>query len=191
MTATEAQKSDLVGKLLVAVPQMADPRFFRSVILLCDHTTGGALGLVVNRPLTGWALEKLLNELSIPVADCAPDLLLCAGGPVGRNRGFVLHGNDYDKPESLVVTEQVSVTATSGILRDIARSAGPKNALVVLGYAGWGGGQLDSELKKNAWLVVESDSELLFQTPRDQVWIKALGKLGVDPRLFSPESGSA
>lgn len=183
---------DLSGKLLIAMPSMEDPRFEHSVVFLCAHSGEGAMGLIVNKPVPEVSLDDLLEQLEIGKGAGSAGVRLFFGGPVEGQRGFVLHTRDYEPGEgTLEVDAQFSMTATRDILVDMARGTGPMLALTALGYAGWGPGQLESELKQNAWLTVDADEAIVFDPDAGGKWTKALAKLGIDPSLLSAAGGRA
>jgi len=181
----------LTGKCLVAMPGMSDPRFVRSVIYLCAHTAEGAMGLVINRAIPDFSFPELLDQLSISSTPLCDQIVVQFGGPVESQRGFVLHTADYVHDGTLVVDDSVALTATLEVLRDIAGGTGPRHTLMALGYAGWSPGQLDDELRRNVWLTVDSDEELVFAGDLDGKYERALGRLGVDLALLSSEGGHA
>lgn len=184
-------ETSLVGQLLVAMPGMSDPRFARTVIYMCAHSAEGAMGLVVNRALEQISLAELLQQLEIDATAVDDSVPVNFGGPVETGRGFVLHSPDYMREGTLVVTSSVSLTATIDILKAIASGSGPRRHLLALGYAGWGPGQLDSEILANGWLHVDADEELVFGTELDQKWDRAMAKLGINPILLSDAAGHA
>jgi len=181
----------LTGKCLVAMPGMSDPRFVRSVIYLCAHTAEGAMGLVINRAIPDFSFPELLTQLSIPSTPLCDQITVQFGGPVESQRGFVLHSADYVHDGTLVVDECVALTATLEVLRDIADGTGPRHTLMALGYAGWSPGQLDDELRRNVWLTVDSDPDLVFVGDLDGKYERALRRLGIDPALLCSEGGHA
>lgn len=181
----------LTGKCLVAMPGMSDPRFVRSVIYLCAHTAEGAMGLVINRAIPDFSFPELLNQLNIPSTPLCDQIAVQFGGPVESQRGFVLHSADYVHDGTLVVDEAVALTATLEVLRDIADGTGPRHTLMALGYAGWSPGQLDDELRRNVWLTVDSDPDLVFAGDLDAKYEQALRRLGIDPALLCSEGGHA
>jgi putative transcriptional regulator len=183
--------SSLAGQLLVAMPQMQDHRFQRSVIYLCAHNDEGAMGLVVNKLIGTLTLAELLEQLSIPHEGVQGAPRVHFGGPVESGRGFVLHSADYVEEGSLVVGNELALTATLDILRAIGRGEGPRQSLLALGYAGWGPGQLDHELQQNGWLHAPSDEEIVFGRDLERKWTQALAKLGVDLTVLSGEAGHA
>lgn len=183
---------DLTGKLLVAMPGMTDPRFERSVVFLCEHSEGGAMGLIVNKPTPEVDTRELLSQLGIEADDEAGRLKVHFGGPVDHGRGFVLHSPDYaTNTATLKVTEGVGMTATLDILEDIASGKGPKQAILALGYAGWGPGQLESEFQANGWLVGEAEPEIVFLEDAEAKWTAALKAMGVDAIALSSAAGHA
>lgn len=179
----------LAGQMLIAMPQMQDPRFARTVVYLCAHTAEGAMGLVVNRLFNALSFPDLLEQLEItPTSHCDP-IRIHFGGPVESGRGFVLHSNDYHQETTLMVDDLVGLTATVDVLKAIAEGNGPRHSLLALGYAGWGAGQLDGEILENAWLNVPADEDLLFGVSLEHKWERAIAKLGVNPLLLSAEAG--
>ncbi len=181
----------LTGQLLIAMPQMQDTRFERSVIYLCVHNADGAMGLVINQLADELSFPDLLEQLGIDSGDGDVGMPIHVGGPVESGRGFVLHTSDYAQGSTIQVNETVSLTATVDILKDIAEGRGPRRALLALGYAGWGAGQLDGEIQQNSWLNVNADESLLFGDQPDTKWEQSLAKLGIDLSLLSGEAGHA
>ncbi len=191
MTDADATDGYLAGQMLVAMPQMQDPRFTRTVVYVCAHTAEGAMGLVINRTLEQITFPDLLAQLDITATpECEP-IRVHFGGPVDSGRGFVLHSTDYLQDSTLVVGDAVALTATVDVLRDIAAGQGPRRSLLALGYAGWSPGQLDEELRANAWLTVPADDELLFGPELERKWERAIGKLGIDAAKLSGDAGHA
>ena len=181
----------LSGQLLIAMPSMADPRFEKSVIYICAHNSDGAMGLLVNRPIEDLSLPQLLGQLEIDLSAEISPVRVMFGGPVEQGRGFVLHSSDYLQDASLVVDENVVLTATVEILQAIAEGSGPKKYLLALGYAGWEAGQLDSEIKNNGWLSVGSDNDLIFGSDIESKWLNAMTKIGINPYMLSDNAGHA
>ena len=181
----------LTGQLLVAMPGMQDPRFIKSVIYMCAHNSDGAMGLVINRLIESLSFPDLLAQLGIESVGIGDQIKIHFGGPVESSRGFVLHSSDYRRDATLVVDEQVALTATVDILKAIAAGGGPRHSLLALGYAGWGPGQLDDEIKANGWLHVSADDDLVFGEDMDAKWERAMAKLGIDPRMLSDSAGHA
>lgn len=182
----------LEGKLLIALPGMSDPRFEKSVIFMCAHSADGAMGLIVNKPIEGLAFHDLVKNLDIGVVTLADDKPVLFGGPVETGRGFVLHSSEYKSNDgTLPVTSEISLTATLDILRAIAEGRGPEKAAFTLGYAGWGPGQIENEIRLNGWVHCDADSKIIFETDMDGKWSAALRKLGIDLSLLSTNAGRA
>ena len=181
----------LTGKLLIAMPQMTDPRFAKSVIYICAHNEDGAMGLVVNQLIESFSFTDLLDQLGIKPTETAPQIQVHAGGPVESGRGFVLHSSEYQQDSTMAVADTIALTATLDILTDIAHDEGPQQSLLALGYAGWGPGQLTEELQQNGWLIADEDDEILFGTDLRNKWDQAMAKLGIDPNLLSSDAGHA
>jgi putative transcriptional regulator len=189
---TGASQDFLGGQLLVAMPSMNDSRFERTVIYMCSHSQKGAMGLVINRPATHITFPELLGQLSIEHARVDHEIPINMGGPVETGRGFVLHSSeDFASDSTLSVSPEISLTATIDVLRAIASGHGPRNALLALGYAGWGPGQLETEILANGWLHCAADEYLLFGANLETKWKRAIGKLGISPHLLSGEAGHA
>lgn len=186
------ETESLEGKLLIAMPGMGDPRFEKSVVFMCAHSPEGALGLIVNKPAPELKFSALLKQLGVEVGDPARDIRVHFGGPVDNGRGFVLHSSDYSSTDStLAVNESFGMTATLDVLEDIARGSGPDEALLALGYSGWGPGQLESEILQNGWLTCDADHDLVFGPEDGSKWTAALATLGIDPLLLSSSAGRA
>lgn len=183
--------SYLTGRFLIAMPGMRDERFSKTVIYVCAHGPEGAMGLVVNKPLDSITFPDLLSQLDIPVPPEGEGIGVLFGGPVETGRGFVLHSPDYMHDATMVVDDDVALTATVDILKAIADGGGPARRLLALGYAGWGAGQLDDEIMANGWLSVDADPQLLFETHFGSKWEHAMAKLGIDPIMLSDEAGHA
>ena len=191
MPGAPAAEGFLTGQLLIAMPAMGDPRFSQSVIYVCAHTPEGAMGLVLNRPIVKPSFDELLKQLDVAPVPPARRIRLCAGGPVDNARGFVLHTSDWIGEGSLRVNEALALTASLDVLKVIAEGGGPRSCILALGYAGWGPGQLDDEIQKNAWLSVPADEGLVFDGDHETKWRRALGKLHIDPLLLSDAAGHA
>ncbi|MCP5089247.1 MAG: YqgE/AlgH family protein [Rhodobacteraceae bacterium] len=182
----------LDGKLLIAMPSMGDPRFEKSVIYLCAHSDDGAMGLIVNKPAADLKFVDLLKQLEIKADRPIEGVDVHYGGPVEYGRGFVLHSRDYASPDStLEVNDEFGMTATLDILEDISHGDGPDSCLLALGYAGWGPGQLEDEIRANGWLTCDADQALVFSENHENKWQAALEVLGIDPRMLSAAGGSA
>lgn len=192
MTDTEsATGTYFEGQMLLAMPAMTDPRFERAVIYMCAHSDEGAMGLVINKALDSIDFRELLGQLDIPAAESARDVTVHFGGPVENQRGFVLHSGEYRHAETLMVTEHVGLTATLDVLRALAQGGGPERSILALGYAGWGAGQLESEIQENAWLSVPYDEGLMFEVSDNDKWERAFNSIGVDLSVLSGTSGRA
>ena len=191
--ADDTSEGYLTGQLLLAMPTMRDPRFTRSVIYMCAHNADGALGLVINRLVGSIEFSDLIEQLNVNLGEIGlvTNPPVHFGGPVDTDRGFVLHSADYQSDETLDIDTAFGLTATVDIVRTIAAGSGPENHLLALGYAGWGPGQLDSEIQENAWLNIDADKALVFDTDLDSKWDRALAKLGVDSALLSTVAGRA
>lgn len=183
---------DLTGKLLIAMPGMGDPRFDHTVIYLCSHGEDGAMGLIVNKP-ADLRIKALLTQLNIPCeVPVVGERLVRFGGPVETARGFVLHSEDYEANlHSMPVKPGFRMTATLDILEDIAAGRGPEKSMLMLGYSGWGPGQLEDEIGMNGWLTTDASLDLVFDQPDDEKWEAALATLGVDPLTLSASAGHA
>ena len=189
----------LDGQMLIAMPAMGDERFARAVIYVCAHSNEGAMGIVVNQPAANIKFPDLLVQLEvIPAAERielptrTEDVKVLKGGPVETGRGFVLHSADFFIENStLPIDEGICLTATLDILKAMARSNGPHNAILALGYAGWAPGQLEQEIQQNGWLHCAADPELIFGADTDAKYDKALRKIGIDPGMLSSEAGHA
>src|SRR5918997_5318587 len=198
-TKDESSAGYLDGQLLVAMPGMVDDRFARAVIYVCAHSAEGAMGIVLNRAASDLNFPDLLVQLEIvpelerirlPQRLGAMPVLM--GGPVETSRGFVLHSPDfYIDQSTLPIDDSVCLTATVDILRAIARGDGPENAVLALGYAGWGAGQLELEIQSNGWLNCPADSELIFKASVDARYDLALRRLGIEPAMLSMQAGHA
>ncbi|MDR3513186.1 MAG: YqgE/AlgH family protein [Caulobacteraceae bacterium] len=183
----------LTGRLLIAMPTIGDPRFERAVVLVCAHTPEHAMGLTVNHPVEGLTVPSLLSRLGVKSEIELPEDLVLLGGPVESERGFVLHTDDYVCPNSsMSVGEGLSLTATREVLEAmVSHDNRPRHSVLALGYAGWGPGQLEHEIRENAWLVCDPDDSLLFGVDHRAKWSQALAKLGVSLDHLSGEAGRA
>jgi putative transcriptional regulator len=182
---------DLTHKFLIAMPAMADPNFAGAVVYICEHTDKGALGLVINRP-TELTLENLFDKIDLKL-EIAPwkDTPVYYGGPVQTERGFVLHVPAGSYSSSLAVADDIALTTSKDVLEAVAGGSGPAKLLVTLGYAGWGAGQLESEVSANAWLTVDAQPAVIFDTPSEARQVAALRLLGIDPAQLSAQAGHA
>lgn len=182
--------ASLSGQFLLALPGIGDRRFEKAVIAMCAHDDKGALGLGIGTVMPGITLHHLLGQLDI-APGVAPDSAIHAGGPVEPQRGFVLHSTDWTGEDSLLVEGRWGLTSTLDILHAIANGTGPRRWLVALGYAGWGEGQLDDEMRRHGWLATRGDDDLPFAHEAPRRWDVALRSAGIDPRLLAATSGQA
>ena len=181
----------LSNHLLIAMPQLSDPNFSQTVSLICEHGEKGALGIVLNRPLS-MTLSEVFEQMKIePTDKRAADLPVLRGGPVHQDRGFVLHKPLGEWQSTLAVSSEIGLTTSKDILEAVARGEGPKQILVTLGYAGWAPGQLEHELSQNAWLTVQAKSEVIFDLPSEERLPAAMSLLGVDYARLSEQAGHA
>lgn len=185
------QSAFLTGQLLIAMPGIGDPRFERALILICAHDGEHAMGVTLNRPVEGLSVAALLARMEIEPAGPLADAPVLMGGPVEMERGFVLHTPDYHAEHSQSVEGGLTLTTTREVLAALGGPAAPRRAILALGYAGWGGGQLEQEIRHNVWLTVAADEDLVFDDDHPTKWARALGKLGVDPQFLSAEAGRA
>ena len=182
---------NLRGQLLIAMPQMTDPRFERAVVFMCDHSSKGAMGLIINKPLPELRFKDLLTKLSIDT-EGAPIIPIHFGGPVEKGRGFVLHSSDYKSGAGAArFAHGFAMSATLDVIEDIAQGRGPQQLILAIGYAGWGAGQLEGEIAQNAWLSCGATRQIVFDTDSDKRWTAAMNHLGVDPLALSPTAGRA
>jgi putative transcriptional regulator len=183
---------NLSGKLLIAMPGMGDPRFEHSVVFLCAHSDDGAMGLIINKPAPDLSFDDLQDQLGIKRSEQSREIRVHFGGPVEHSRGFVLHSADYGgEGATLKVDSQFGMTATLDILQAIAAGEGPAASLLALGYAGWGPGQLESEILRNGGLTCDASADLVFSDQNDGKWTRALKTIGVDPISLSSTAGRA
>lgn len=185
------QSTTLTGQFLIAMPTLMDPRFAHGVVYMCSHNETGAMGLVVNRLYGAIDIKGLLDQLNISVGSETPDLPVHYGGPVETGRGFILHTDDFLQDTSMRIDGDIALTATMDVLKAISTGNGPEKCLVILGYAGWGPGQLEQEITQGSWLNGPVDTELLFNPDLDVKWERAIAKLGFNPALLSTEMGHA
>jgi putative transcriptional regulator len=188
----QTDSMNLTGKFLIAMPGMGDPRFDRSLILICAHSPEGAMGLIVNKPMPQPGFRGLLDQLGIePGTGCA-EVQVHFGGPVEGGRGFVLHSADYvAEGGTLHVNEAFGMTATLEILEDLANGNGPDKALLALGYSGWGPGQIEQEILRNGWLSCDATPGIVFSAESTTKWERALKSLGVEALTLSATAGRA
>lgn len=184
-------KGSLAGHLLVATPQIQESCFTRSVIYMCAHNESGAMGVIVNSAIDTVAISEVYEQLEIGGGEMGKDFPVHFGGPVEANRGFVLHSTDYASPDSVIESDGIAVTASIGILQELGKGAGPERGMLILGYAGWSPGQLESEIESGSWMVVPASPKLVFDTDNDLKWHLAMSTLGIDIGHYSSDIGHA
>ncbi|CAK7254991.1 MULTISPECIES: YqgE/AlgH family protein [unclassified Shinella] len=191
------ERGFLDGQFLIAMPGMADANFARTVVYICAHSEDGAMGFVINRPQQLSFSDVLLHldlvgeDEVIRLPGTTLDFPIRCGGPVESGRGFVLHSDDYMSESSIPVSDDICLTATLDIVRAISRGRGPEKGLMMLGYAGWGAGQIENEIGANGWLSCPAQEELIFDTDLDSKYERALGLMGITPAMLSAEAGHA
>ena len=190
---TDSASIALTHHFLIAMPGLEDAVFARSVVYLCEHSERGAMGLIINRE-ADIDMPALFSKLELPLGreDLRKDLVF-KGGPVQTDRGFVLHRREarWHWQSTLHLTDEISLTTSRDILDALAAGEGPEHAVIALGYAGWGAGQLEDELSRNGWLTVDADPAIIFDTPAEQRYQRALSLLGIDPAFLAQEAGHA
>jgi putative transcriptional regulator len=186
-----SETESLTGQFLIAMPAMTDPNFEQTVSFICQHNENGALGIVINRTMD-LTMGDVLGQMEIQSKGCKrAEQSVHYGGPVQTERGFILHNQPDAWQSTLRIDGSIGLTTSRDILEAIARNEGPEHALIALGYAGWGSGQIEHEITQNAWLSGPADIDLMFSTPVEQRWSRAAGLLGVDLTLLSREAGHA
>jgi putative transcriptional regulator len=191
-TMTPDQADTLTGKLLVAMPGIGDPRFDRSVIFMCAHDAEHAMGLIINKPRDEITLSDVLGHLGLQADGVQAQRMVLDGGPVRQDRGYVLHTQDYAAGEGTQnVAPGFALTATRDVLEAVAGANAPERFLLALGYSGWAAGQLENELRHNAWLVVDADDAIIFSDSHDDKWERAIRTLGFEPSQLTGDAGRA
>ena len=191
------ERGFLDGQFLIAMPGMADANFARTVVYICAHSEDGAMGFVINRPQQLSFSDVLLHldlvgeDEVIRLPGSTLNFPIRCGGPVESGRGFVLHSDDYMSESSIPVSDDISLTASLDIIRAICDGRVPSRATMLLGYAGWGEGQLDEEMTRHGWFAARGEQKILFDTPTDERWAAAFKAEGIDPRLLTSETGAA
>ncbi|MBD3652665.1 YqgE/AlgH family protein [Kangiella sp.] len=180
----------LANHLLVAMPSLHDPFFSRSVTYVCEHNEQGALGLVLSLPLEA-TYDELFKHLNIETEDNIDSRVLLAGGPVDRERGFILHSPLGNWESSLAISNDIALSTSEDILKAIAKRQGPEDVVITLGYAGWEEGQLEKEIEENSWLFAPADKDIIFRTRPEERWLKATQLLGIDWTQISEQDGHA
>jgi putative transcriptional regulator len=183
--------ASFTNHLLIAMPTLDDPNFAQAVTLICEHTDKGALGIVLNKPLP-MKLSEVLQQMQLEPSSCEiGEKPVLRGGPVHTDRGFVLHrpGGEWDHTHK--VSDDIQVTTSRDILAAMARGDAPVDAFIALGYAGWDSGQLEREMRDNAWLSMPADARVVFELPFEERWLAAWRIVGIDVDKLSPDSGHA
>ncbi len=187
----DEQHTQLAGHLLIAMPAMLDPNFAKTVTYVCEHSELGALGLVINRPMN-LNFREVVEQLELPGEQSPLDeQAILQGGPIELQRGFVIHEPSGEWDATKAVTDGIFVTTSQDILGDMAAGKGPERAQLILGYAGWGPGQLEQEIAENAWLSVPASPQVVFDTPYEDRYEQAVALLGVDLSTLSSQVGHA
>jgi putative transcriptional regulator len=191
MSATTFQS--LSNQFLIAMPELEDPNFSRTVTLICQHDENGALGVIINRTVDSFSINDVLDQFSLPnpISRRIGHQPIYVGGPVHNELGLVLHRGLGDWQSTLKVGGQLGLTSSRDVLEAIAYSGGPDDCLLVLGYAGWGAGQLDFEIRQNAWLTAPADPRIIFEVEIGQRWAQAATSLGVDIATLNTGAGHA
>jgi putative transcriptional regulator len=186
-----SEQNCLKGHFLIAMPGLMDPNFHQTVTLICEHTGEGAMGIIIDRRLPELNSERLFKELEIAYLQEQANLPVYFGGPVHVGEIFILHGPPFHWEGCLVVSPEFGLSNTTDILESIAMGTGPEEHMIAVGCSGWGGGQLEGELRENAWLTGRASSQIVFKTASGQRWAAAMETLGIDPDLLSGEAGHA
>lgn len=183
----------LTGQLLLSMPSLEDDRFNKAVILVCAHDDKGAMGLVLNHKMDNVTFSDLLSQLDIQtnISQNVPELKVMKGGPVEQARGFLLHPKGLEENDTIEVSDNYLVSGSVDVLKKLMTNDTPDKIIFLLGYSGWGPGQLDSEIQSNAWLTIDPDPELVYKTKPEEMWDKAIRKIGIDPSMLSANAGRA
>ena len=181
----------LKGQFLMAMPGLNDPNFFRSVTFICEHTQAGAVGIIVNRVHDDLTQKDIFAELGVDHLSQTASREVYFGGPVHVNELFILHGPPFDWRGCMTITPTLAMSNTSDILEAVAMGAGPQSYLITLGCAGWGPGQLETEIKRNDWLTSPVDEEIVFELPVESKWETAIKRVGIDPAFLVDSAGHA
>ncbi len=190
----EYNSASLKGHLLIAMPQMNDPRFHRAVIFVGAHDPKGAMGLVINSPIPSLNFGEVLSQVGIGSERIDASMAqrpVMAGGPVEGVHGFLLHTADFRQKDTIIVDDHFAISGTIESLRSIVSGYRPENMLFALGYAGWSAGQIERELQDNVWLSIPASHEIIFATPPEEMWEKSFGAIGINPAYISGMSGRA
>ena len=190
----ETDESDgyLAGRMLIASPAMMDKRFHNTVIYMCVHDAEQAMGIIINRPKPDLKLSSMLPHLNVKGSVTNEDTQVLYGGPVEKERGFVLHSRDFTDPNnSLPLSDTLALTTSKSVLSALTKSNAPKRAVLALGYAGWQSGQLEAEIMRNSWLIAPADEDIIFTGEPRHKWKLALSAIGITPEFLSAEAGHA
>ena len=182
---------DLTGQILISMPNMLDERFYKTVIYICAHSKEGSMGIIINKSIDHDNYPNLLDLLGIEKSFDNKKILIRYGGPVETGRGLVLHTDDVIQKDSLPIDKGIVLTSTSEIFNDLAKGKGPKISILAIGYAGWGAGQLENEIKQNSWMNLPVESSFIFDEQVSDKWNEAYKMMGVDPTSLSYFSGNA
>ena len=182
---------NLTGKIIVSTPSLQDERFFKSVIFMCAHSSEGSMGIIINKKIDYDLYPDLLEQLGIDKPLNNNKLYIRYGGPIESGRGFVLHSDDMIRKETLNINKGIALTSTAEFFDDLAIGTGPKNSILALGYAGWGSGQLESEIKDNSWTTLSVDNSFIFDDQVSKKWLDAYKIIGINPHNLSFQSGKA
>jgi len=180
----------LIDTMLVSTPLIQTGCFQHSVIFLCEHSKTGAMGIILNKELKGVDKKEMITKMGVEYNE-KMNLPIMLGGPVDTTRGFVVHSSDYETENTIKYKSGISITSEKKILNDYMDGSGPKNLMLVMGYAGWIAGQLEDEIEDNSWLTVPAAADLVFESDVDSIWQKSAGLNGIDPFKLSPFGGSA
>lgn len=182
---------NLTGSLLIAMPSMADPRFAGTVVQICSHDENGTMGVVVNRLMGTMNVSSILQQMDLPVPDKAMEIPVHWGGPVGSDRGFLLHAKSFTHPDAMDVANDLSISATGDVLQLLVNAPESTPCLFALGFSAWTAGQLEQEIQHGGWLHAPAQADLVLSRETATKWHRALGSIHVDPVLLSSETGRA
>ena len=188
---TTESKYSFKGQFLIAMPQLHDPNFYKTVTCISEHNTHGAVGVIINQVQPLLSAKLIFDELNIDYLAGAEDIPIYLGGPVHLNEIFILHGPPFDQDGCLLINQELALSNSRAILNAIAQQKGPKSYIICLGCAGWGPGQLDYEIKENVWVTTQCSNEIIFNRPLESRWEDAIKQLGIDPALLSDIAGHA
>jgi len=191
MIISNKNPQSLEGQLLIATPMLVDSVFHHSVIYICLHSSEGAMGIIINHVIQSLNLSDIMDQLGIAAHQMANNHPIYFGGPVDVSRGFVLHTADYSRSETVIMGENIALTANLEIMKDIASGHGPSETVLALGYAGWEANQLEKEMEENSWISVPATKELIFNIPNSDKWRKSAESGGIDLTKLSSTVGHA